>query len=251
MRLFPGYSRLRWQQLIHSLIPTYCLLCNARLGKALLCHDCEMDLPYLTRCAHYCQQCALPLTTDSNFCGHCLHQPPGFNRAFIPFLYAHPLDYLIRTFKYRRNQASGKALTRLLVPFLNTAYEETGCTLPDYIIPVPLHWRRRLVRGFNQTALLAAELQQSLAVEILENACRRQGYTPAQQGLNRRQRQKNLRNVFSLNVSAKRKIEGRCVAILDDVVTTTATARELSRLLLRQGAREVHLWALARTPQDR
>lgn len=239
-----------WQKLLHNLIPTYCLLCSRRLGERLLCDDCEMDLPWINS-PNACQQCAIPLTTNSRFCGHCLHRPPAFQRAFIPFLYDHPLDYLISSFKYRRNLTSGKALASLLIPFMQNAYEESGCEWPSLILPVPLHWRRRLVRGFNQSSVLAGALAKGLQIKSLDNGCKRQRSTPSQKGLDRQQRQKNLRGVFRLTPTSCTAIEGQCVAILDDVVTTTATARELAQLLLKNGAREVHLWALARTPERR
>lgn len=244
------YRRCPWQKLLHQLIPTYCLLCSRRLGERLLCDDCEMDLPWLNY-QRACQQCAIPLTTDSRFCGHCLHRPPAFQRAFIPFLYDYPLDYLISSFKYRRNLTSGKALASLLIPFMQNAYDDSDCEWPSLILPVPLHWRRRLVRSFNQSSLLSGALAKGLPITSLDNGCRRRRSTPSQKGLDRQQRQKNFRGAFTLQPAAAATIQGQCIAILDDVVTTTATARELANLLLKNGAREVHLWAVARTPERR
>lgn len=250
LRLKSVYRQWPWRKLLYHLIPTYCLLCNQRLGEQLLCDGCELDLPWLNQHG-VCQQCAIPLSTDSRFCGHCLHKPPAFSRAFIPFLYDHPLDYLISNFKYRHNLTCGKALASLLVPFLENAYQESGCEWPSLVLPVPLHWRRRWLRGFNQSSLLAHALTTPLAVQCMDNSCQRRRSTPSQKGLNRQQRQKNLRGVFTLQPAAAEAIQGQCIAILDDVVTTTATARELAQLLLNNGAREVHLWAVARTPERR
>lgn len=233
---------------LHRLIPGYCLLCNSQLQDRLLCEACELDLPYLSAASDCCRQCALPLASQSNWCGQCLRTPPGFSRAFIPFAYVSPVDYLISGFKYRRQPGFGKALTQLLLPFLQHSYDESGEPWPDYLIPVPLHWSRLLRRGFNQAAVLAQGLESAIPTRLLHRACHRSYRRGNQQGLNRRQRQKNMRHVFRLGTTTANHIQGKCIAILDDVVTTTATARELSRLLLQEGAREVHLWALARTP---
>jgi len=111
-----------------------------------------------------------------------------------------------------------------------------------------LHWSRRWQRGFNQTEIIAKELAVQLQIPLLTHTCRRRTATPSQKGLSRAQRQSNLRGAFELTKNSQKLIEGKRVALLDDVVTTTATARELSKLLIKHGATDVQIWALARTP---
>lgn len=241
----------RLTQAANRLLPTTCLLCACRLEGELLCSGCEMDLPHLGRAEYLCQQCALPLASDAGFCGHCLHQPPAFSHSVIPFSYQHPLDYLIHRFKYHRQLASGRALAKTLAAYIQHHYDEQQIGLPEIIVPVPLHWMRRGQRGFNQAELIGEELAQQLHIPLETRVCKRSKRTPSQKGLTRAERQENLRKAFSISNRSAQKIHGKCVALLDDVVTTTATARELSQLLVQHGAREVHIWALARTPEKR
>lgn len=233
----------------NRLLPTTCLLCGCSLDGELLCSGCVLDLPHLARAEYLCQQCALPLATNINFCGHCLHKPPAFSHSIIPFSYQHPLDYLIHRFKYRGQLASGRALAQALAAHIQHYYDEQHSALPDIIIPVPLHWMRRWQRGFNQAELIGEELAQHLRIPLETRVCKRSMRTPPQKGLTRAERQHNLRKAFAVSDKSVQKIRGKCVALLDDVVTTTATARELSELLVKHGAREVHIWALARTPE--
>lgn len=236
-----------------ALLPSPCLLCGGTHSQhqQLLCSDCELDLPYLARVEALCQNCALPLATDSHYCGQCLTYPPAFSRSLVPFAYSYPLDSLIHRFKYRHQLTEGRALTILLAEHLHDCYrEEPQLRLPELILPVPLHWTRRLTRGFNQTEIMGCQLARELDIPINSRLCKRRRRTLAQRGLNRDKRQRNLLRAFELNKGAEQHLKGRCVALLDDVVTTTSTARALSALLMKAGADEVQIWALARTPEQ-
>ncbi len=231
------------------MLPNPCLLCARPVKGEQLCSGCAFSLPYLEPSGYRCDLCALPLAEEASYCGRCLSEPPPFERCRAAFRYDYPLDYLIHHFKYHRQLAFGRALANLLAEHLRAARAETHAQAwPEMLLPVPLHWSRRLRRGFNQTELMAADLGRALALPVHSRLCRRNRRTPAQQGLSRKQRERNLRRAFSLTPGASEILAGRRVALLDDVVTTTSTARELSRLLLNAGAREVELWALARTP---
>jgi ComF family protein len=111
-------------------------------------------------------------------------------------------------------------------------------------VPVPLHWRRRWTRGFNQAEVIADELAYRLRIPLHAQALlRRQQHTPQQQ-LTAAQRRRNLRSGFAI----RGDVRGRHVALVDDVVTTGATAAEIARTLLDAGAASVQVWCLARTP---
>lgn len=238
MRLATG----RFSRFIDRLIPNACLLCgdicsNSRTG--LLCIHCLEQLPHLEAFPYLCSCCALPLKSAAPLCGHCLERKPAFSRSCIAFSYEHPLDFLIHQFKYRHQLTSGKLLGQLLVETCRQAER------PDFLVPAPIHWRKRWQRGFNQTELLARQLGRALDLPVVD-ALRQTRYHPAQKNLGRRERQKNLRQ--SLALSNPTAINGAHIALVDDVVTTTATARALSELLLKGGAQRVDIWALARTP---
>ena len=227
---------------------TPCLLCLAP-GEPLLCSECEWDLPYLARYANRCRQCALPLASDPDYCGDCLRDPPDFDVCRAAFTYEYPLDGLIHRFKYRRQLSAGRALGDMLAQHLLVERETVPNDVwPEWLIPVPMHWSRRLVRGFNQAELLATDLGKALNLPVLP-LCRRQRRTRAQQGLSRRARQKNLQAAFRLTARGHQCLPHRRVALVDDVVTTGQTARILAGLLKRAGAASVDIWALARTPE--
>lgn len=233
------------------LMPPVCLLCSAQHTgpTTLICEACRTDLPYLDI---QCYQCAItleesektPTTTDSHdqICGNCLKNPPPFNRSFAPLNYAMPIDRLISDFKYRNKLINGRLLSQLMLQEIQAHYR--GQALPDLLLPVPLHWRRQLRRGYNQSQCVASYLGSQLRIPVELRRIARTRRTPTQQGLNKKERQRNLKDAFTV----KRPLAGEVVAIIDDVMTTGATCAEISRELLNTGAKEVHIWALARTP---
>jgi len=235
------------RQLTFSLLPSQCLLCACVLKGDLLCESCHYDLPYAYS-KNLCQQCGLPINSVGNFCGYCLDHPPAFSRSFIPFTYAYPVDNLIHKFKYYRHLTCGKLLGRLLAEHLaHCAQEDERWQTPDIIIPVPMHWLRRWQRGFNQAEILSQYAAHALDIPVETRIIQRTLRTSVQKELTRTERQKNLRKAFSIAENNKLLVKDKHIALVDDVVTTTATVRELSQLLVKAGARDVQIWALART----
>lgn len=113
---------------------------------------------------------------------------------------------------------------------------------PDAIVPVPLHPGRYRKRGFNQAVEIARTVSRRLDISLDLDSCRRIRATPAQAELPARQRRTNLRNAFSIDAA----IEHRHVAVLDDVITTGATVKEMAAALHRAGVARVDVWACAR-----
>lgn len=234
-------------QLSYRLLPCRCLLCASDSGNQLLCMGCHMALPYSAH-RQLCQQCGLQLESLSFVCGHCLAHPPAFSRCIIPFAYEFPVDGLIHGFKYRRQLANGKLLSQLLLDDIkHHAQGDAAWCSPDLLIPAPMHWLRRWQRGFNQAEFLARHIAAELAIPLATHLIKRTHKTPAQKELTRSERQLNLRKAFVLADQHKAAIAGKRIALIDDVVTTTATVRELSQLLISAGAKDVQVWALART----
>ncbi len=235
-------TRMATARLLDQLLPAPCLLCGlASADYRLLCPECDAALPRLRHERYLCGCCALPLSSDASLCGKCLHKPPAFSQSSIAFRYAHPLDSLIQQFKYRRQLSSGKLLASLLADACQHSER------PDVLVPAPMHWRKRWQRGFNQSELLAHWVGKALAIPVL-SACKQTRHHHSQKGLGRRERLKNQRQSFELNSAVIHQLANKHVALVDDVVTTTATARALSELLIKAGAQRVDIWALARTP---
>jgi len=212
-----------------------CLLCAGPLrpGDQAVCGPCLADLPRIGRA---CPRCARPLAPDAA-CGPCSVHVPAFDGAIARFHYAPPVDTIVKEFKY-----GGRLIwAELLARELAAAVRAAELPRPDCLVPVPLHWRRRWARGFNQAAEISRQLARLLDIPMDQGLLRRGRWTAVQAGLPAAQRRRNVRRAFELRGAAR---YGR-IAIIDDVITTAATVTELSRLLKRAGVREVQVWAVA------
>lgn len=230
--------------MVNALLPSNCSFCQSRHPQTgIACQACLEDLPWqLTAC----QQCGLPLPSAANMsetllCGECLKTPPPFTHTSAAFRYLPPVSDRITRFKHQRDLVAGQFLTTQLAQQLKLDYEYQPW--PDAVTAVPLHWRRQLGRGFNQAAYICRQLSRELKIPILD-CCRRRKPTTQQQRLSRQQRLKNLRQSFEVITD----IQDLHLALIDDVMTTGSTARELSSILLKAGAKQVDVWVLARTP---
>ncbi|WP_426205667.1 ComF family protein [Pseudomonas sp. TWP3-1] len=222
----------------------HCLLCDeAADADTPLCMACETELPWL---GDQCITCALPLPGSGLTCGGCLKDPPAFEQVAVPWMYGFPVDSLITRFKHNAKWPFGRLLAEVLGQFLQHRFEE-DLPRPDALLPVPLATKRLRQRGFNQAAMLARWLGQQLDLPCDETILRRIHDTSAQQDLNAKARKFNLRNAFTLTPDAN--VQGRHFALVDDVLTTGATAQALARLLRDAGAARVDVYCLARTPK--
>lgn len=182
---------------------------------------------------------------DNHLCGRCREQPPGFLKARAAFVYDRSLVDVIHCFKYKRKLQLAAPLGLLL---RRTFVRHWGDERVDAILPVPLHGRRLRSRGFNQSELLVRGWKNdpggAQAPPILAGVLRRVRATAPQAGLGRRERETNIRDAFA--VRRPEAIAGRHLLLVDDVVTTGATAAEAARVLLKSGAARVDVLALAR-----
>ena len=152
---------------------------------------------------------------------------------------------LVTGFKYRQQLVAGRVLGQVLESHIRNHYGSD--TLPQLLLPVPLHASRLRERGYNQALLLARQLGDAFNLPVSHDLLNRVRNTPAQQGLNARQRKLNLKGAFS--VPATTPLQGiGSIAIVDDVVTTMTTVR-MAALALHQASPlplRIHVWALAR-----
>lgn len=237
----PGHGRLVYKWLNNN---QQCLLCDEHADQSYpLCSACEAELPWLDE---RCLCCALPLPINGMLCGQCTRRAPPFNQVEVPFHYGFPLDSLISRFKHQARWPLGRLLGHLLGQWLLARFDD-GLPRPDLLLPVPMGRKRLRQRGFNQAAMLARWLGPQLGLAVDEHMLLRPHETLAQQDLDARQRQRNLLQAFTLVPRAR--VQGRHLALVDDVMTTGATARALAQLLLRAGAARVDVYCLARTPK--
>ncbi len=228
-------------RLQHGLLPPTCLLCGASGTEGHdLCAGCAADLPRNTTA---CPCCAQPLAAgQAGLCAQCRSHPPEFDRAFVPFRYQSPVDFLIQHLKFHGRLSYGRLLGELFAEALN----ERGGSLPDCIIPVPLHPLRLRERGFNQALELARTPSRRFHLPLLAEGLRRIRHTTPQTQLDAPNRRRNLLGAFTVGQS----LTGRRVALMDDVITTASTVTECTRVLRSSGVAEIEIWAIARTATD-
>jgi ComF family protein len=194
-----------------------------------------LDLPTIIPWA--CPRCALPMPVPTT-CGRCLEDPPPYERCIAPFRYAYPLDALIKAVKFRGQLGFTAQLGALLANTLGDRLD----TLPECLIPVPLHRLRLNERGYNQSLELARPLARQFKLPLNVKDCIRIRPTRPQTQLSATERQLNVRGAFKV----RHRLEFRHVALIDDVITTGHTVAELTSQLIHSGVVQVDIWALAR-----
>jgi len=211
------------------------------MSRVPVCATC-LAKPEPLLAEHFCVQChapflnSFPLDAEGR-CALCRRGVRGFDAAYSFGFYEAELRELIHLFKYSRM----KPLSRTLAANLLSALPRDQRF--DVVVPMPLHWRRRWRRGFNQAELLARRTARSCGLPVT-NAVRRIRSTATQAGLSNAKRRENVAGAFRLR--NRRGIQGRRVLLIDDVMTTGATASACALALKRGGASSVTLLALAR-----
>jgi ComF family protein len=223
--------------LADMLLPQDCLLCGGFSGAKALCAACHADLPTLAK--ERCPQCATP-TTNGDLCGHCLHKPPHFDATIAAWRYAFPLDRLVQDLKYNGRLA----LAGLFAEALERALPHDFAV--DLLLPVPLHPSKLAERGFNQALEIAKPLAARRGWPLAANLAVRQRPTPSQTALPWAKRAANIKNAFLCPAD----LSGRRIAVIDDVLTSGATANEFARTLKLCGAAHVSVLTVARAIKD-
>jgi ComF family protein len=221
--------------------PSACPACGrlvARSGRGPLCEACWEALP---RHRAITCRCGLPLPPGRPVCGRCRRGRQPFSSGASLGPYEGTLRVALLALKY---QARRRAAARLVEALLEDPAVHTLVATSDVLVPVPLHPRRLRERGFNQSALLARELGRRTGRPACPDVLVRRRDTAAQTGLCAAARRRNVRDAFA--VRRRALIAGRVVTLVDDVVTTGATALACARPLADGGARELRLLTVAR-----
>lgn len=221
--------------------PAWCPSCRALVSRPTrgpLCESCWGALP---RHRGPLCRCGFPLPSSLDACGRCRRGLSPFARGASLGPYEGALRLVIHELKYRgHRRLAGRLASEL------SAVPEVVALLcsAEVLVPVPLHPRRQRERGFNQSALLARALARAHGLRVAERALARVRETPPQTTLGAAARRANVAGAFSARDAAS--FRGRVVVLVDDVLTTGATARACAGVLRRGGAREVRLLTVAR-----
>ncbi len=222
-----------------------------KLMLPFLCSACSTSFVPVE--SPFCCICGIMFNSrigDDHICGECIKSPKKFRMARAVGVYEGTFMKTIQQLKYKGKIQLVRPLGMLLF-FAFIKYWNNKNRI-DLIVPVPLHIKRFRKRGFNQTYLLIKEWLSFADVfniklphsKIERNVLIKNKQTEPQTGLDRKQRQANIKNAFSIGNSSK--ITGKTILLVDDVYTTGATANECAKVLLNEGAKSVDVLTLAR-----
>lgn len=233
--LLPGIKRL-WA-------PPFCEMCSTLVSRPPdLCDSCHHKLRPLS--LSHCAICASPFSgsgLSTHLCSECLLERPGFEKVYSAFEFQGAAGDLLKRGKFGKQERVFNLLSRLALE----AFRETLLEFrPELLCPMPLSWRRGIQRGFNQSFLLAKELKKLSGATLSLDLSVRRGHTEPQAKRDREARLHALKGVFAL--SRHRFLKKERVLIIDDVLTTGATAQALSETLRRGGASAVGVFTIAR-----
>lgn len=229
------------------LLPPHCLTCDAPvLAQGTQCADCFGGLSFVT--APHCACCGVPFAHAGQgpLCPACAARPPAFAAARAALRYDEAARRLVLPFKHLDRTELAAPLARHMA--------RAGAALlarAEAVAPVPLHWRRLLARRYNQAALLSARLARRAGVPHLPGLLRRTRATPPLGERGAAERAAVLEGAFAVSARGAARIAGRRVLLVDDVMTSGATAEACARALLTAGAAAVEVLAAARVPDPR
>lgn len=237
--------------------PHICVLCGRFSHRPHdLCEPCLRDLPYSS---HACSICARPSAAIFaehlskslskslsiphllSICEICSSCPPSFDSSYALFLYQFPITKLIMNLKFGHSLTNARLFGEILYQKIHSEWYHNK-TLPECIIPMPLHSQRLKERGFNQALEIARPIAKSLRLPIEYKQCHRIKTTAAQATLAAQNRRRNIKNAFHIDG----QLNYQYVAVLDDVITTGQTMNEFCNTLKLAGIQKIDVWCCAR-----
>jgi len=228
---------------LHGVLPPSCLACRKPAGSSGgLCASCWEEAGFIER--PYCERLGTPFAFDSGaplISPAAFADPPAFDRARAVMRFTDVGRELVHLLKYGDRLDLVKPLAR----WMTRAGHELLADA-DALVPVPLHWMRLWTRRFNQSAEVARAISRMTKVPVLDDVLARVRATPAQVGLAREERAKNVHGAFSVPKGAKAKLRGKHILLIDDVLTTGATANACAHVLRRAGVARIDVLTLAR-----
>ena len=213
-----------------------CIVCLQSADKEDLCGYCNDALPWVNQ-QKTCFICQQPLAHQAA-CGRCQKRLPEWSGMVAAMYFTPYSKWLIHHFKYQENLAYGRLLARSMLPAIKMRYQAQPW--PEAILPVPLHYRRLMKRGFNQSSVLAQYIAKSLKIKLDQQMLKRIKSTQAQALLKPVARKKNVEKAFIAKPRAYLH-----VAVIDDVLTTGSTLKVIIKALKEVGVKQVDVWCVA------
>lgn len=226
------------QRVLNAALPGVCVLCemHGQHGRDL-CEHCHEALPWNYQA---CARCAEPLPWAHSTCQQCPTDWP-ISQTVAPLLYAGAARRWVTGLKFQQGLVEGRLLGEILADAVVLAYPTH--TTPQALVPMPLHWRRLMRRGLNQAQVIAGPTCRRLPIAAQLSRLKRRYQSVNQHELARAERLTHLTDSFY-----SKAWHGQHIALVDDVLTTGATASAAAQACLAAGASRVDLWCATRTP---
>lgn len=223
--------------------PNQCLGCSEIIDeKAFTCYNCFLTIEQIA--GNFCKKCGEPLEFEFEnelHCAKCLKNRPIFNKSRACFHYLGKMRDIIHKFKYEDQLHIAPKIAQQMQLRYQEMLDEA-----DYIVPVPMFWFKLVKRNYNQSAILAKllsnpeQFQTDILVKVKD--------TKPQFSLKYDLRMKNLKDSLAIGQNWVGKIKGKKILLIDDVMTTGATANACSKILLENGCQFVNVCVIAKTP---
>ncbi|MDR1560919.1 MAG: ComF family protein, partial [Holosporaceae bacterium] len=213
--------------------PITCCCCKNFVETEGLCPECWKKIKWISN--PKCKICGIPFEIDVEaICPFCLKKKPYFDRAVSVFNYDNFSKRLILKFKYEDVTYISKKLANWMY-----RVSENDIKNADIIVPVPIHFIKRLKRKYNQSELLAMELEKLSNIIYEPRILKKIKRTNQQEGLSREKRLKNVKGSFGIDQNYAEILHSKTVVLVDDVLTTGATVNECAKVLKQAGATKV------------
>jgi ComF family protein len=234
-----GFTGSVLENLLSFFLPPICMKCKTEtFNKGGFCKNCWNDFIFLG--SLHCDQCAEPVV-ENGICLACQYHPPAYDHARSLFIYNEEIKPLILALKYNKADYYGVLFGRLMGQLIKK--ESINY---HYILPVPLHWKRFLGRGYNQSTFLAKEAAKICQLPWNPHLLYRKAKEEkTQAGLMAVQRRENVKKAFILK--NPKEIQGKNIILIDDVMASGATLEACSYALKEKGATKVLALTLAKT----
>lgn len=222
------------------IFPPACVLCEEILapGRRFLCEECEPKISYIQ--SPVCMKCGGEVKEkECALCEDCSRFERHYVKGFPAVKYEYPVDESLAAFKYHNKRVYGEFFAEEILKVHGNAVKQLFL---DALVPVPIHRKKMITRGYNQAELLAQSLGQALGVPVDSELLTRSIHTPPQKKLDQHQRELNMKKAFQ---STEKIVNYKKVMLVDDIYTTGATVEACTKLLLNKGVREVYYTSVA------
>lgn len=227
-----------YQRIINGIYPEKCPFCGKILEKKErgICKDCRKTLPYIQE--PRCMKCGKPLRKEEEeYCYDCQKKTHFFEEGRSLWVHKPPVNQAVYAFKYQDLRCYGKVFAREMVLHMADYLERLPA---DALVPIPLHTKRYLDRGYNQAQILANALSKYTEIPV-RNLLKRSKYTKPQKVLNDVERKRNIKGAFSL----REEVRCKCVVLIDDIYTTGSTLDEAAKVLKSAGVQRVYFLTIS------